>query len=45
MDWLKKEYEEKNIVAATLHQDEDALHIHASVVPIVQGERRKKKIQ
>ena len=43
MDWLKKEYGEKNIVAATLHLDEDAPHIHASVVPIVQGERRKKK--
>ena len=43
MDWLKKEYGEKDIVAATLHLDEDAPHIHASVVPIVQGERRKKK--
>ncbi|WP_321332549.1 MobV family relaxase [uncultured Bacteroides sp.] len=43
MDWLKKEYREKNIVAATLHLDEDAPHIHASVVPIVQGERRQKK--
>ncbi|MBN9302275.1 MULTISPECIES: MobV family relaxase [Dysgonomonas] len=43
MDWLKKEYGEKNIVAATLHLDEDAPHVHASVVPIVQGERRQKK--
>ena len=43
MDWLKKEYGEKNVVAATLHLDEEAPHIHASVVPIVQGERRKKK--
>lgn len=43
IDWLKKEYGEKNIVAATLHLDEDAPHIHASVVPIVQGERRRKK--
>lgn len=43
MDWLKKEYGEKNIVAATLHLDEEAPHIHASVVPIVRGERRKKK--
>lgn len=42
MDWLKKEYGEKNVVAATLHLDEEAPHIHASVVPIVQGERRKK---
>lgn len=43
IDWLKKEYGEKNVVAATLHLDEEAPHIHASVVPIVQGERRKKK--
>lgn len=43
MDWLKKEYGEKNVVTATLHLDEEAPHIHASVVPIVQGERRKKK--
>lgn len=43
MDWLKREYGEKNVVAATLHLDEEAPHIHASVVPIVQGERRKKK--
>lgn len=43
MDWLKKEYGEKNVVAATLHLDEEAPHIHASVVPIVQGERRQKK--
>lgn len=43
LDHLKKEFGEENIVAATLHLDEDAPHIHASIVPIVQGERRKKK--
>lgn len=43
MDYLKKEFGDKNVVAATLHLDEDAPHIHASVVPIVEGERRKKK--
>lgn len=43
MEWIKKEYGEKNVVAATLHLDEDAPHIHVAVVPIVQGERRKKK--
>ena len=43
LDYLKKEFGEENIVAATLHLDEDAPHIHASIVPIVQGERRKKK--
>lgn len=43
MDYLKKEFGDKNVVAATLHLDEDAPHIHASIVPIVEGERRKKK--
>lgn len=42
IDWLKKEYGEENVVAATLHLDERTPHIHASVVPIVRGERRKK---
>lgn len=36
-------YGEENIVAATLHRDETTPHIHASVVLIVKGERRKKK--
>ena len=43
IDYLKKEFGDENIVAATLHLDEDAPHIHASIVPIVEGERRKKK--
>lgn len=43
IDWLKKEYGEENVVAATLHLDERTPHIHASVVPIVRGERRKNK--
>ena len=42
IDWLKKTYGEENVVAATLHLDESTPHIHASVVPIVRGERRKK---
>ena len=41
--WLQKEYGKENVVAATLHLDEDVPHIHASIVPIVQGERRQKK--
>ncbi len=43
MDYLKKTFGEENLVAATLHMDETTPHIHASVVPIVRGERRKKK--
>jgi len=42
VDWLKKTYGEENLVAATLHLDEQTPHIHASVVPIVRGERRQK---
>lgn len=28
-------------VMAVLHMDEEALHLHATVIPIVTGERRK----
>lgn len=42
MDWLKKTFGEENVVAATLHMDETTPHIHASVVPVVRGERRQK---
>lgn len=41
--WLHKEFGKENLVAATLHLDEDVPHIHASIVPIVKGERRQKK--
>lgn len=43
MNWLKKTFGEENVVAATLHLDETTPHIHASVVPIVRGERRQKQ--
>ena len=43
MEWLKKTFGAENVVAATLHMDETTPHIHASVVPVVRGERRKKK--
>lgn len=42
IDWVEKTYGEDNLVAATLHLDEQTPHIHASVVPIVRGERRQK---
>ena len=44
MNYLKKTFGEENLVAATLHLDETTPHIHASVIPIVRGERRKKKL-
>ena len=43
VDWLKKTFGADNLVAATLHLDEKTPHIHATVVPIVAGERRKAK--
>ncbi|MEQ3240178.1 MULTISPECIES: MobV family relaxase [Alistipes] len=41
LDWLRKTYGEDNVVSAVLHLDESTPHIHAAVVPIVTGERRK----
>lgn len=43
IDYLKREFGEKNIVSAVLHMDEKTPHIHASLVPIVEGARRKAK--
>ncbi|MBV5284418.1 MAG: plasmid recombination protein, partial [Paludibacter sp.] len=43
LDWLKKTYGNDNIVSAVLHLDETTPHIHATVVPITTGERRKAK--
>lgn len=39
--WLNKTFGADNVVSAVLHRDESTPHIHASVVPIVTGERRK----
>lgn len=39
--WLRKTYGEDNVVSVVLHLDESTPHIHAAVVPIVTGERRK----
>lgn len=43
VDYLKKEFGENNVVSAVLHMDEKTPHIHASVVPIVTGQRRKAR--
>ncbi len=43
LDWLRKTYGTENLVSAVLHLDERTPHIHATVVPIVTGERRKAK--
>ncbi len=43
LDWLKQTFGSENLVSASLHLDEKTPHIHATVVPIVTGERRKAK--
>lgn len=43
IQWLQATYGKDNVVAAHLHMDEKTPHIHAAVVPIVTGERRKAK--
>lgn len=43
LDWLKNTYGAGNIVSAVLHLDETTPHIHATMIPITIGERRKKK--
>ena len=41
LQWLRETYGERNLVSAVLHMDEKTPHIHATIVPIVTGERRK----
>ena len=43
LKWLRGTFGEQNLVSAVLHMDETTPHIHATIVPIVQGERRKAK--
>lgn len=41
LKWIRETYGEQNLVSAALHMDEKTPHIHATVIPIVTGERRK----
>ncbi|WP_374548843.1 MobV family relaxase [Flavobacterium sp.] len=43
LNWLKETFGEENLVSAVLHMDEKTPHIHATIIPIVTGERRKAK--
>ena len=43
IEWLRKTYGADNVVSAVLHMDEETPHIHATIVPIVQTERKKQK--
>jgi hypothetical protein len=43
LEWVRETFGNDNLVSAVLHMDEKTPHIHATVVPIVTGERRKAK--
>lgn len=45
LKWLRGTFGKENIVSAVLHMDETTPHIHATLVPIVKGERRKAKAE
>ncbi len=42
LHWLVETYGKENIVSPVLHLDESTPHIHATLVPIVTTERRKR---
>jgi len=43
LKYLADTFGKENIVSAVLHMDEQTPHIHATLVPIVEGERKRKK--
>jgi len=43
LDWLKRTFGEENLVSCVLHMDEKTPHLHASVVPIVTEERKRRE--
>lgn len=43
MKYFADTFGKENIVAAHLHRDEETPHIHITLVPIVKGERKRKK--
>ncbi len=43
LDWLQQTYGADNVVSAVLHLDEKTPHIHATVIPIVATERKRRK--
>ena len=43
LKWLRETFGEENLVSCVLHMDEKTPHLHATVVPIVTGERIRRK--
>lgn len=43
LKWLRETFGSENLVSCVLHMDEKTPHLHATIVPIVTGERIRKK--
>lgn len=43
LKWLRDTFGNENLVSCVLHMDEKTPHLHATVVPIVTGERLRRK--
>ena len=43
LDWLSQHFGRDNVVSVVLHLDEKTPHIHATVIPIVETERKRRK--
>ena len=43
LKYFAETFGKENIVAAHLHRDEETPHIHVTLVPIVKGERKRRK--
>lgn len=42
LNWLNDTFGEENVVSCVLHMDEKTPHLHASVIPIVNGKRNRR---
>ena len=43
LSWLKDTFGEENHVSCVLHMDEKTPHLHATIIPIVTTERKRKE--
>lgn len=43
LQWLKENFGADNLVSCVLHMDEKTPHLHATVVPIVEEERKRRE--
>ena len=43
LSWLKDTFGEENLVSCVLHMDEKTPHLHATIIPIVTTERKRKE--